>query len=68
MSSESVSMSGFNIPNLSNVSLSSVKNLADEFRAKVYPRNETERKVSSLNHTFICTCTLYIFYTNLIFI
>jgi hypothetical protein len=55
VSSESVSMSGFNLPNLSNVSLSSVKNLADEFRAKVYPRNETERKVSSLHHTFTCT-------------
>ena len=44
-------MSGFNLPNLSNVSLSSVKNLADEFRAKVYPRNETERKVSI--HSFV---------------
>jgi hypothetical protein len=31
---------------VANLSLASIKNSLDEVRAQVYPRNETERKVS----------------------
>lgn len=34
-------------------SLASIKNYADEVRAQVYPRNETERKVSFNQYTSI---------------
>lgn len=34
------------IPIPSSFSLAALKNAADELRAQVYPRNETERKVN----------------------
>ena len=34
---------------LSNISIASLKNSIDEVRAQVYPRNETEKKVSFSN-------------------
>jgi hypothetical protein len=35
----------FNLSNLPNFSIASIKNSLDEVRAQVYPKNETEKKV-----------------------
>jgi hypothetical protein len=40
------------IPIPSSFSLAAIKNAADELRAQVYPRNETERMVFKINNNF----------------
>jgi hypothetical protein len=46
--------------NISNFSIAALKNAADEFRASVYPRNETERKVLLILHVHCALCVYFI--------
>lgn len=44
------------------VNIASIKNQFDEFRAQVYPRNETERKVMNRKYLFKFTGIMHCIY------